>query len=333
MWVLGRGGQPRIRRADGESKTVSGVEDLPTEPFFVTEFKIGGTQKPITDDEWRALGELRAVEGVQLAGCRPTDEALKALGRCKSLQYLVLAFHDSFGDEGVKHLVELPRLAHLDLCNSGVTAASLEHLAKITSLRSLQLGFLKNAQVTSLKPLGTLVNLENLGLNNTVVADAAVGDLAALPRLRFLNIADTRCTSAVIDELLKLRKLCVLSLRGVHVSAESLRKLADHPTLSVVGTYGAGIKLEEYESLRPAAADYDRAPGLAGFLCRRAGRVRLGKHRRHDVRLRRFAALAVGRVVAGNESEPADGGRLRQPAPLGESQKPQRATGHQRQHD
>jgi len=251
VWITARGGKVKIG-VNGKSREISRPEDLPPEPFVVGFLYRPKIQSPISPEEWQSLGELRAIDGMDLAGCRPTDEALAAIGRCTSLRSLIIAFDDTFGDAGLGHLAALSRLEYLDVGNCAMTAAGLEHLGKLTRLRGLQIGNTKKSlDLTSLKPLAGLQELENLGLNGTSATDAAVADLAALPRLRFLTLTGTRVTPAVIDSLLKMPRLCCVSLNGVRLTADALLKLAEHPMLSVVAVFGAGIKREEYDVLIP----------------------------------------------------------------------------------
>ncbi|MBL8829321.1 MAG: SUMF1/EgtB/PvdO family nonheme iron enzyme [Planctomycetaceae bacterium] len=248
-WVLARGGTVSISRpGDERSRGIALEKDLPAEPFLVVHLKVPGSSSEISAEEWQSLGELRLVRGIDVAGCRPTNEALAAIGRCRSLDSLIMAFHPSFNDEGLQHLVDLPHLRSLDIGVGGHTAACLESLGKLKSLRVLKMGT-KDLQLKSLKPLQSLGNLLQLDLNGATLSNQAVGDLAALPQLRRLNLAGSGLTPAVIDELLKLRGLYAVSLEGLRYPAATLLKLADHPTLSLINTYGSGIKPEEYEQL------------------------------------------------------------------------------------
>jgi len=251
-WVLARGGTVRVSRASDErSRTIALEKDLPAEPFLVVDLKVPGSSNEISAAEWQSLGNLRFVRLIDVSGCRPTNEALAAIGRCRSLENLILAFHPSFNDIGLQHLVDLPHLRTLDIGGAGQTAASLELLGKLTSLRVLKMGT-KDLQVTTLKPLQSLVHLHQMDLNGAIISDQAVGELAALPQLRNLNLANSGLTPAVIDQLLKLRGLYAVSIEGLRLPAGALLKLADHPTLSLINTYGSGIKPEEYEQLAKA---------------------------------------------------------------------------------
>jgi tRNA A-37 threonylcarbamoyl transferase component Bud32 len=140
-WVLARGGTVSILRpGDERSRGIALENDLPTEPFLVVHLKIPGSSNEISAAEWQTLGGLHFVRSIDVSGCRPTNEALAAIGRCRSLENLVMAFHPSFNDAGLQHLVDLPHLVLLDISSGGHTAASLESLGKLTSLRVLKMG-------------------------------------------------------------------------------------------------------------------------------------------------------------------------------------------------
>ncbi|MBL8826579.1 MAG: hypothetical protein JNM18_06300 [Planctomycetaceae bacterium] len=249
-WVLARGGKVDVLRAgDERARGITADKDLPAEPFWVMWVQVPSSSSEISAAEWQSLGELPLVSGIDVNGCRPTNEALAAIGRCRSMETLVIANHPPlFNDAGLQHLVDLPHLVLLDISSGGHTAASLESLGKLTSLQVLKMGT-KDLQLKSLKPLQSLGNLLQLDLNGATLSNQAVGDLAALPQLRRLNLAGSGLTAAVIDELFKLRGLYTVSLEGLRLPAAALIKLADHPTLSLINTYGAGIKPEEYEQL------------------------------------------------------------------------------------
>lgn len=134
-----------------------------------------------TDEGLRHLRALRPKLGtLNLNGTRVTDAGLVQIKGWNTL--VGLDFYGSdFGDDGVKHLADLPSLNAVSLGNSRVTDAGMAHLKRSTSIELL---YLWNTAVTDagLVHLADLKSLKQLVLKGTkVTADGVKKLAAALP--------------------------------------------------------------------------------------------------------------------------------------------------------
>ncbi len=104
-------------------------------------------------------------------------------------------------DDGVKPLVELPRLVSLSLPGSRVTDKAVSHFAALKFLASLD-------------------------LEGTAFGDDGLKGLTDVAGLTRLNLRNTPVTDAGLEHL-RGRKFQLIDLRGTKTTAAELRKLAD----------------------------------------------------------------------------------------------------------
>ncbi|CAI5518924.1 unnamed protein product, partial [Closterium sp. Naga37s-1] len=126
------------------------------------------------------VARLTGLEDLSLGGCGMGNEVLPLLTCLRHLSSLT-APH-GVTDAGLQHLLALPSLQRLSLCDClGVTSAGMLHVGRLTSLRALSL---PNTRVTNegLQHLTSLTDLISLVL--------PPGHLTALTRLESLDLRD-----------------------------------------------------------------------------------------------------------------------------------------------
>jgi hypothetical protein len=93
----------------------------------------------VTDETLRAIGKARNMEYLVLADCGAvTDQGLQYLSQMTELKTLMLG-GTNVTDEGLAHLAHLKELYWLSLSGTKVSDAGLHHLEGLTKLQHLVL--------------------------------------------------------------------------------------------------------------------------------------------------------------------------------------------------
>jgi hypothetical protein len=183
-----------------------------------------------------------------------TNDGLKHLAGLKNLKRLSIFFCEQIGDEGMKHIKQLPALEELSLGNTSVSDAGLAELAGLKKLRSLTVSGCIRMTDKSTETIKGFTDLEYLSLPSTItekgvknlaglkkvtslyiggaaLTDAAVKDIADnMPDLTLLNLAafaGTDITDASVPHLARLTKLKTLALGGSKLTESGLKTLRD----------------------------------------------------------------------------------------------------------
>lgn len=139
----------------------------------------------------RHAGDLpRGLRSLCLAHCTDIgDGACRAIARMLDLELLDLASTGVTG-AGLRAVVALRHLAHLDLSFLELGDRALTALAGLAGLRGLSIGFAGEVTDRVIDTLETLPGLEVLDIAGSVITPAGVERLARLPQLRDLGVSD-----------------------------------------------------------------------------------------------------------------------------------------------
>lgn len=211
----------------------------------------------VTDDGMKFIGELRALDELDLGGLNLTNAALEhiqgltrlrsldlpsgvtggGLERLASLSNLErLSFNaGAIKDEDLRHLKPLRHLKHLWLYSAAISDAALSHVGELTSLEDLVLG---RTPITDagLVHLRRLTRLKRLSLSMASVTDAGLKHLAAMQQLEYLELMGTTVTGTGFAELDGLSQLHTLWLDGSPVSDRGLQQIGRLPNLKTLYT-------------------------------------------------------------------------------------------------
>jgi len=177
--------------------------------------------------EWlrKLLGEAESRSVNEVIGERSqiTDAGLRHLVGMSELNHLNLSF-TQVSDAGLVYLRGLTELKDLNLEHTQVTDAGLIHLGGLTQLGWLNLD---DTQVTDagLVHLRGLIELETLELNHTQVADAGLVHLRELLQLHFLTLNGTKVTDAGLENLGRLKQLQGIFFDETKVTDAGVRRL------------------------------------------------------------------------------------------------------------
>ncbi len=194
-----------------------------------------GTLEP-SDPEFREGSRLLGRAGVVVRLPDGTDFEVQTHAAFPAVPFTVREImkqgQDSFGNDDLKRLEPLSKLAKLQIIHHQITDAGLNPLLNLkNSLTELALD---DGPVgdESLKVVGQLTGLTWLALGQTKVTDTGLAHLKGLAELRFLSLRDTVITDAGLNHLGGLVKLDHLWLTDTAVSDASI------PTL--IGMKGLG---------------------------------------------------------------------------------------------
>ncbi len=157
---------------------------------------------PFTDKGLAYLAAAPSIKVMWLETPKATEEGLRQLAQCKTLERLCVPWYDTITDRGVGYLQSLPKLKALGVG----TATSLNAgVAALTSLRGLEVLALKGGP----------------GLT-----DGALKPLAGLPKLRALEIYHSRITEQGLANLSACRKLDSVQIKSsVPISQQAIARL------------------------------------------------------------------------------------------------------------
>ncbi len=137
--------------------------------------------------------------GLALAQSGIRGEDLAGLDQCQSLEWLQLS-GNPLDDDGLKHLVSLPRLTQLMIDLTAITDAGLETVATLKSLEELDVAHTRISDA-GLAAITRLPALEVLWLSGTAVTDAGLQHLESLSNLQYLDLRQTGVTGEGIARL------------------------------------------------------------------------------------------------------------------------------------
>ncbi|HEY0192878.1 MAG TPA: TIGR02996 domain-containing protein [Kofleriaceae bacterium] len=214
-----------------------------------------GSCEPVTAGGTAVLGELRALERLDLRNCPLTDaiaatlatlplgdvtfDAVSAAFSADGMRVLARAplrrLHlgtERVDDAMVAPLAAHPTLANLELNGAVLTAAGVRALGSAVRLRRLRLASstIDGRDLAMLAPLAG--RLESLSLNHSdELSDPACEALSAFERLAFLDVAATAITGAGLRALGRIGSLAQLDLAFLPLDDADLAALASLPAL------------------------------------------------------------------------------------------------------
>jgi serine/threonine protein kinase len=169
-------------------------------------------------------GELRLLEVNFFGNKDLKDSDLEALKSAKSLWNVNLS-HTRITNDGLKHLVGLPKMIGLHLDATLVTNAGLPALKACAQLKVLGLSFSKVTEA-GLAHVKELPQLEGLGLCSLGITDAGLAQLRDLKNLQSLGLDQSPISDGGLEHLQALTNLKILGLATTQVTEEGARKLA-----------------------------------------------------------------------------------------------------------
>ena len=148
------------------------------------------------------------------------DINLQRLSELPNLKSLTFVGGSGVDARPVAELTGLERfsdLESLDLQGVSISGTAASQISRLQGLNSLSIVDCEIAADATRRILAELKALRDLVLNELSIGDADVGALAGLKQLEYLDLANTRITSRVLEHLVDLPQLTQLTLTGVEI--------------------------------------------------------------------------------------------------------------------
>jgi serine/threonine protein kinase/Leucine-rich repeat (LRR) protein len=211
----------------------------------------------INDKAISALGELPALESLNLAKTGVTDESFATLAKFPRLRVLGLQSAPVSGSGLVKH--PLPKLTHVYLGTTDVTDATLKALRDSSDLIVLDMSNCRLITDLGVTQLSTLSKLEQLDLSLTRITDASASTVGKLKRLRHLNLSRTSVTDAFTGPLTALDQLEVINLAGTKITDAGLTQLGSIASLRKIFIRGTSVTEAAAQPIRNRKIEVDKS--------------------------------------------------------------------------
>lgn len=236
----------------------------------------------ITDQGMQELKDLPGIVDLNLRFSEyVTDEGLAAVKEWKHLKRLNV-HGTKISDTTLEHVSGITTLESLNVGSSMVTDVGLERLSSLPNLKELSIGGneLGDAGLQALRLLPGLTYLDMNGRQGTdsnvwtiSMSDRGLEAMLTLTELRELRFGCTtlgvgregrrfatvnmmNVTSRWLEQMKALKKLESLKLQGCeNVNDESMKVLAEFPSLKEVDLKGSGVTDKGIEILRAAKPD------------------------------------------------------------------------------
>lgn len=292
-----------VRRArEGVARLGGKAEAAGDEPFLLASVDLSG--KPVTDADLVLLAPLlaaaRGPATLNLSRTRITDAGLKQLAVLDRTWMLQLD-GDAINGSGLVHLARLGTESGdtaadvtLSLAQTPIGDDALRFLRPIVRLAELDLSG-TNVTGGGLAQLHGMRLLHKLTLDGSPVDDAGLAGLDGWNTLAELNLANTRITDAGVARLItKLEGLSALYLKGTKITDASIPALAGWrkgTSLSLAGTRvssAAIVRLKASDTL--LALDLDGVTGVDDETLREMD----GWRKLHTLSLQRTAVTDAG---------------------------------------
>lgn len=224
--ALARGDAGWVERLGGRVETRAGQ---------VVGVWLSGTW--VNDSELLQLAALPALERLELAHTRISDEGVLLLRPLRRVQELNLLYAEQVTDQGLNAIKGWTELRRLNVRGTRIADGTMGvagGLAKLESLDVSSTGITENG----LDSLVALVNLKRLEIGRNRVREEALVVLRLLNDLEYLDLSGPRAVNRnqrrdanamalpLVEAISELAKLRVLKLGHLNIDSEGLKLLA-----------------------------------------------------------------------------------------------------------
>jgi hypothetical protein len=143
---------------------------------------------PFTDKGLSYLAALPSLKALWLETPRATDEGLRQIAQCKSLERLCVPWADTITDSTVACFKSMPKLVALGVGDAKSVDAGVVALAKLSDLEVLALKGSPGLTNNALSPLATMPKLRALEIYNSRITDQGLTNLYGCKRLDSVQI-------------------------------------------------------------------------------------------------------------------------------------------------
>ncbi|QEG15978.1 protein kinase domain-containing protein [Gimesia maris] len=241
-WVIGMGGW-----VNTGGKSITKIEQLPTEPFVINFLDLKGTS--VKDDDLKRLAGLKTLPKLNLENTLVSDTGLQYL-KDIPLNYISL-IGTQITDKGFGYLSNMPSLTTLYVGSTAISNSGVEQLKDMKQLEKLSF---TNTQIdgVGLGHLKDLKNLKILGLESTSISDVDLQHLHGLKILIVLGLSNCKIADSGLAYLKDLKNLKVLSLDSTPITDEGLKHLSGLKMLQTLELQKTKVTPQGIASLQKA---------------------------------------------------------------------------------
>ena len=249
-WALSIGGTVTIAAGQQVETTVSGIKNLPAEPYALVriqalynlritdagvdnlrglanlrELALGSDNQRFSDQALKVIGGLTSLERLEIHGAVITDAGLQNLQGLTALGDLELRNNGKLTGAGIEHLQSLPKLSTVLIFDSPLSDAGLDSISRLPELKSLSIsGSGKTTKPGLERALQRAAGLKYLHLSSLGLTDA---DLERLPLTgpTRLRIGGNNITDAGLKHLFALHNVQYLHFDELNVTQAGLNSL------------------------------------------------------------------------------------------------------------
>ncbi|WP_232103766.1 protein kinase domain-containing protein [Gimesia algae] len=241
-WVIGMGGW-----VNTGGKSITKIEQLPTEPFVINFLDLKGTS--VKDDDLKRLAGLKTLPKLNLENTLISDTGLQYL-KDIPLNYISL-IGTQITDKGFGYLSNMPSLTTLYVGSTAISNSGVEQLKDMKQLEKLSF---TNTQIdgVGLGHLKDLKDLKILGLESTSISDVDLQHLHGLKILIVLGLSNCKIADSGLAYLKDLKNLKVLSLDSTPITDEGLKHLSGLKMLQTLELQKTKVTPQGIASLQKA---------------------------------------------------------------------------------
>jgi len=206
--------------------------------------------------DWVGSDRIRPLEPLTIAILSPNsdDDVRILLPETELSQIRVVGDGNHCSDKLLRHLIHLPRLVDLQVCNVPITKEGVELLSRFPSLKSLYVEC-STAPSSGLEQLSQLTEIEGLRLmdERCPISEEVCRQIAAMPKLRSLCLGPSWPTAAGVEMLTRSTTIESISfIRQKHrLTLEHARQLARMKAIKSIN-FGGEMDSEAEDFLKEA---------------------------------------------------------------------------------
>jgi len=235
--VLAIGGRVVGENASGGRMSVPTADDPNRDDFILAGVDVGYNDS-FNDESMKALAGLRHLRSFGLFRTTVTDEGLKQIRSCNTLEHLALT-HPATSQSVSTILDHSPNITMLGLNGLPINNDDLADICEHKSLVSLNFGGMDLTD-DGLVSLKNLPNLIELRLQPSAITDDGVKHFQAIPNLKNVFFR-TEMNDAACGHLAKIKQLEIITFYFSRITDEGASELATLPNLKQLGLFGGKI--------------------------------------------------------------------------------------------
>ena len=210
--------------AEPHIKALAALRTMQQRLGFSFSLKLHFDHSRFSDNSLAFLGDLPPVTSLSLYQANVTQDILKGVEQCSSLNYITLS-GTCINDVSLEAIARLPKLWGIYLDDTAISDSGLLVLQSACHLEKISIA---NTHVTDSGVASFLkgdFQLRYLGLENCPVGHQTMSEIGKHANLRGLNLNGTQITDSDLEYLYGLKKIKFLYVENTHVTTDAIMEL------------------------------------------------------------------------------------------------------------